>query len=112
MELELHQLILRYAPLRKRRPSQERALLASLAEHGQQLPIVVVAEGDHFVVIDGYKRVRALKRLARDTVRGTCWAMEELEALMLERRLRSGSEDCAFRPWRTVDPVMADTVGA
>lgn len=99
MELELHQLILRYAPVRKRRPSQERALLASLAERGQQLPIVVVAEGDHYVVIDGYKRVRALKRLARDTVRGTCWAMEELEALMLERRLRAGSEDAFEQAW-------------
>lgn len=99
MELELHQLILRYAPVRKRQPSRERALLASLAERGQQLPIVVVAEGDHYVVIDGYKRVRALKRLACDTVRGTCWAMEELEALMLERRLRSGSEDAFEQAW-------------
>lgn len=99
MELELHQLILRYAPVRKRQPSQERALLASLAESDQQLPIVVVAEEDHFIVIDGYKRVRALKRLGRDTVQGTCWAMGELEALMLERRLRSASEDAFEQAW-------------
>src|SRR5690606_13271393 len=74
-------------------------LLASLAERGQQLPIVVVAEGDQFVVIDGYKRVRALKRLARDTVRGLCWSMPELEALMLERRLRAASEDAFEQAW-------------
>jgi ParB-like chromosome segregation protein Spo0J len=40
-----------------------------LAEIGQQLPIVVVSEAQRFILIDGYTRVRALKRLARDTVR-------------------------------------------
>lgn len=99
MELELHQLELRYARLRKRQPRQERALLGSLAERGQQLPIVVVTEAQRFVVIDGYKRVRALKRLAQDTVRGTCWALTEVEALVLERRLRSRSEDAFEQAW-------------
>lgn len=101
MELELHQLELRYAQLRKRHPAQERQLVASLAELGQQLPIVVVSTGeaDRFIVIDGYKRVRALRRLARDTVRGTCWAMEEVEALLLERRLRGTREDAFDQAW-------------
>ena len=71
MELELHQLELRYERLRKRHPRAERALLASLAEIGQQVPIVVIGEVERFVVIDGYKRVRALRRQARDTVRAT-----------------------------------------
>lgn len=99
MELELHQLELRYEGLRKRHPVQERQLLASLAEIGQQLPIVVVAEAARFVVIDGYKRIRALKRLARDTVRGTRWEMAEVEALLLERRLRCASEDALDQAW-------------
>ena len=99
MELELHQLTLRYEHLRKRHPSQERALLASLAEIGQQLPIVVVRQGDQFVLIDGYKRVRALRRLARDTVRATLWEVEEVEALLLERGLRRGSEDALDQAW-------------
>lgn len=105
MELELHQLDLRYAGLRKRHPAQERALLASLAEIGQQLPIVVIGEAvaplqaARYVVIDGYKRVRALKRLARDTVRGTRWEIPELEALLLERRLRCASEDALDQAW-------------
>jgi hypothetical protein len=51
------------------------------------------------VVIDGYKRVRALKRLARDTVRGTRWAIPEVEALLLERRLRCASEDALDQAW-------------
>lgn len=99
MELEWHQLELRYEGLRRRHPGQEKQLLASLAELGQQCPIVVVSEAARFVVIDGYKRVRALKRLARDTVRGTCWEISELEALLLERSLRRASEDPLDQAW-------------
>lgn len=42
-------------------PARQRRVLVSLAEGGQQTPIVVVAaEGaaDRYVVIDGYKRAR------------------------------------------------------
>ncbi len=99
MELDLHQLELRYEALRKRAPLVERQLLGSLAEMGQQLPIVVVSEGQRFVVIDGYKRVRALKRLARDTVRAIGWALPQVEALLLERRLRCASEDAFDQAW-------------
>lgn len=99
MEVELHQLTLRYERLRKRHPRQERALLSSLAEIGQQLPIVVVNEAERFVLIDGYKRVRALRRLGRDTARATCWQIEEVEALPLERGLRRGSEDALDQAW-------------
>lgn len=99
MELELHQLELRYERLRKRHPQAERALLVSLAEIGQQVPIVVVSEAERFVLIDGYKRVRALTRLARDTVRATCWELAEVEALLLERGLRRGSEDALDQAW-------------
>ena len=93
MEVELHQLLLRYERLRKRHPRMERTLLASLAEIGQQTPVVVVREADRFVLIDGYKRVRALRRLARDVVVATRWELGEVEALLLERGLRRGSED-------------------
>ena len=99
MDLELHQLTLRYERLRKRRPREERALLVSLTEIGQQLPVVVIQEAASFVLIDGYKRVRALKRLARDTVRATCWQVAEAEALLLERGLRRGSEDALDQAW-------------
>jgi ParB family chromosome partitioning protein len=99
MELESHQLELRYESLRKRAPVAERRLLGSLAEIGQQLPIVVVSEASRFIVIDGYKRVRALKRLARDTVRATVWQIPEVEALLLERRMRCASEDAFDQAW-------------
>ena len=41
MELELHQLDRRYEALRKRDPRKERHVLASLAERGQLLPVIV-----------------------------------------------------------------------
>src|SRR6516162_918894 len=76
VELEFHQLALRYERLKVVRPEAERRLLASLAEVGQQVPIVVLKQAaeEQFVVIDGYKRVRALRRLGRDTVAAGCWS--------------------------------------
>jgi ParB/RepB/Spo0J family partition protein len=99
MDLEFHQLELRYERVRRCSPRLEHQLLSSLAEIGQQLPIVVVETGGQYVVIDGYKRVRALRRLSRDQVRATVWAMEESEALVLEHRMRSGGEDALSEGW-------------
>jgi ParB family transcriptional regulator, chromosome partitioning protein len=98
-QLELHQLTLRYEHLRKRHPLQERNLLTSLAEIGQQLPVVVVAAADGFVLIDGYKRLRALQRLGHDTVQVIQWQVAEVDALLLERGLRRGSEDIFDQAW-------------
>ena len=92
MELEFHQLDLRYEKLRRRSPERERRLLASLAEHGQQAPIVVVGGGPR-VVVDGYKRVRGLKALKADTVLATVWDLPEADALLLERLMRCADGD-------------------
>ncbi len=46
VDLEFHQLELRYERLRVVHPEAERRLLASLAEIGQQAPILVVARAD------------------------------------------------------------------
>ena len=43
MQLEFHQLDRRWEHLRVREPQRQRRLLASLADSGQQTPIVVVA---------------------------------------------------------------------
>ena len=92
MDLEFHQVDLRYEGLRTRNATREARLLASLAETGQQAPVVVVTAGDvgRHVLVDGYKRVRALLRLGRDTVRAMAWDLGEAEALVVERLMRSG----------------------
>ncbi len=46
MQLEFHQLDRRWEHLRVREPQRQRRLLASLADSGQQTPIVVVAAAD------------------------------------------------------------------
>ena len=96
MDLELHQLELRYEALRHRSPTRERRLLASLSESGQQVPIVVVQDAGRYVVVDGYKRVRALRRLGHDTVGAIEWALGEAEALVLEHLMRGGEADNAL----------------
>jgi ParB-like chromosome segregation protein Spo0J len=61
--------------------------LASLADTGQQVPIVVVAmedQTDRYVVIDGYKRIAALQQLGRDTVEAVVWPMSEAAAVLLD----------------------------
>jgi ParB/RepB/Spo0J family partition protein len=100
MQLEFHQLDRRWEHLRVRHPARQRRLLASLAEVGQQTPIVVVvaAEGqtDRYLVIDGYKRLAALQQLGRDTVEAVVWPMSEAEALMLDRSLRFSEHETAL----------------
>jgi ParB family chromosome partitioning protein len=99
MRLEFHQLDRRWEHLRVRHPARQLRLLASLADSGQQTPIVVVAaegEADRYVVIDGYKRIAALARLGRDTVEAVIWPMSESAAVLLERSLRLSEHETAL----------------
>lgn len=99
MQLEFHQLDRRWEHLRVRHPARQRRLLASLADSGQQTPIVVVAAEDHadrYVVIDGYKRIAALEQLGRDTVEAVVWPMTEVAAVLLERSLRLSEHETAL----------------
>jgi ParB family chromosome partitioning protein len=99
MQLEFHQLDRRWEHLRVRHPARQRRLLASLAEAGQQTPIVVVAvegQADRYVVIDGYKRIAALEQLGRDTVAAVVWPMSEAEAVLLDRSLRMSEHETAL----------------
>ena len=89
VDLEFHQLALRHADLRIREADRRRRLYASLAELGQQVPVVVVAAGDGFVLVDGYLRVEALRRLGRDAVAATAWPLGEVEALLAHHHLSS-----------------------
>jgi ParB/RepB/Spo0J family partition protein len=95
MDLEFHQLDLRYDTLRVRQPARERRLLASLADVGQQMPIVVVTDA-RYVVVDGHKRVRCLHRLHRDTVAAVVWEMAAGEALIFRHLLQTEATENVF----------------
>jgi ParB/RepB/Spo0J family partition protein len=99
MQLEFHQLERRWEHLRVHQPHRQRRLMASLAESGQQTPIVVVLcaeERDRYLVIDGYKRMAALEQLGRDTVEAVVWPMSAADALVLERTLRHSPQESAL----------------
>jgi len=68
MEIEIGQLDLRYAGVRARQKRREGQVQGSVAQAGQQVPIVVVREDGRYVVVDGFKRVTAAQRLRQDTV--------------------------------------------
>ncbi len=96
--LELDQLVLRHADLRVVDRGRRARLAASLAAEGQREPVLVVQEGDQYVLIDGYVRVAALGKLAEDTVQAVVIDVEEVDALVLTWRLqrsrrRSAIED-------------------
>lgn len=107
MDLELRELELRYERLRVLRPARERQLLSSLAAAGQQVPIVVVADAATArpVVVDGYKRVRCLRQLVRDTVLATRLELGEPEALVLSHQMSTASNETALEQGWLLDEL-------
>jgi len=97
LKLELWQLDLRYEGFRIRTFGRHSRILASLAEHGQQSPVLVVrGQGLHYVLIDGYRRVEALRKLGQDTVEALVLPMSEPEALVYGLREARGSKRSAL----------------
>ena len=90
VEVELHELELRYADLRLGDPGRHARLLASMARHGQRSPVLVTPDaGDRFVLIDGYARVEVLRELGRDLVLAVVLDLGDAEALVLAWRLEA-----------------------
>ena len=81
-EIEISQLELRYAHTRIERPGGAAALAASIERFGQIIPVIVLRQEMHVVLLDGYLRVKALKALGRDTVIAEVWECKEEEALV------------------------------
>jgi ParB-like chromosome segregation protein Spo0J len=83
LEADLHLLDLRFAALRIRQPRVVDRLARSIEHNGQLVPVVAVAEQDKWVLIDGYLRIEALRRLARDTARVELWDCSLAQALLI-----------------------------
>jgi ParB family chromosome partitioning protein len=103
IELDLHRLELRFADSRLVEPRAVARLAESIERCGQIVPCVVVAapesrdgEGGStqaLVLIDGYRRVGALRRLGRDTVGVEQWSCDLTTALL---RVLARTRDRAF----------------
>lgn len=98
MEAEFHQLDVRYKDFRILDPAQQSKLMASLAQMGQMSPVLVVktAQEHHYLLIDGYKRVEALRRIGQDTVRILELPMGEVDALLFAHELQKGQRRCVI----------------
>lgn len=102
MQLEFHQLALKYDGLRISKRGVQARMIASLAEEGQLHPVMVVSEEaasvESYVLIDGYQRVSALRFMGRDTVESLVLPLCESAALIYRHcqesvRPRSALED-------------------
>jgi ParB family transcriptional regulator, chromosome partitioning protein len=99
VEVDLHQLELRHDDLRIRGGDRRRRLIASVAELGQQVPVIVIREDARLVLIDGYLRVEALRRLGRDRATATAWPLTEPEALLQHRHLATSKHTAIEDAW-------------
>jgi len=106
MKTEWHQLDMRYERLRARCPHREKQLIVSLAQSGQLVPITVIltsepdSERTLYLVIDGFRRIRAMKTLRRDRVEVTLLDLPELDALLYHHAQRSqGDETILEQAW-------------
>jgi ParB/RepB/Spo0J family partition protein len=99
MQVELHQLDLKYEGLKVQDRQAEGKLVASMTAHGQLSAVVVVsAEGQagRWVLVDGFKRVRAARRLALDVVEAMEWTGTEVEALVATHHLERSRRHTAL----------------
>jgi ParB family chromosome partitioning protein len=84
LESDLHRLDCRFSSLRIQQPRVIDRLTRSIEQNGQLVPLVVVAEHpNHWVLIDGYQRIEALRRLSRDTARIELWDCPLSQALLI-----------------------------
>src|SRR6202795_3918165 len=100
LDLDLHRLELRFAGSRLVEPRAVARIAHSIERCGQVVPCIVVAvsgrgEGEPLVLIDGYRRVAALRRLGRDTASVEQWTCDLTDALLgllarTQNRPRSG----------------------
>jgi ParB family transcriptional regulator, chromosome partitioning protein len=89
LDVDLHLLELRFAGARLIEPQAVEKLARSIERDGQLVPLIVVGgcpeattDNERLVLIDGYRRVAALRRLGRDRASVERWPCEVGEAIM------------------------------
>jgi ParB/RepB/Spo0J family partition protein len=92
LEIPLEEIGESYAKLRLIHPQADARMMDSLRKFGQIFP-VVVAKGERYELIDGFKRVRALKRLGHEhvTARVLDVSVHGQKAAMMDLNWKRGS---------------------
>ena len=82
-EVDTHLLDLRYSRTRIKNDKTLVTLTNSIQAYGQIVPALVVSEQDKYILIDGYKRLSALKVCGRDCITIQIMDTEESASLFL-----------------------------
>ena len=91
LDADLHLLDMRFAGARLLEPRAVERLARSIAREGQIIPCIVVGspsdaaqatECERLVLVDGYRRVAALRQLGRDRASVERWACDLVEAVL------------------------------
>jgi hypothetical protein len=96
IELELSRLDLRYRSLRISDPQGAVRLAAALGPEGQVAPVLAIQPAATPILIDGFVRVAALRRLGRDTVPALLLLLTEGAALSFSYRQHQGRRPTAL----------------
>jgi ParB-like chromosome segregation protein Spo0J len=82
-----------YADLKIRHARTEARLLVSVQASGQKTPLFVIAGSvpGRYALVDGHKRLRALKALKADVAQAHVWPLDAPEALVRSYRMQQGS---------------------
>jgi ParB/RepB/Spo0J family partition protein len=98
IEADLHCLELRFASTRLQSPQMVRAMMHSIDQSGQLTPVAAIAGDDsRYILMDGYLRLAALRRLGSDTVQVTLWNCDEASGLL---RVLAGAQ---AHPWAAIE---------
>jgi len=82
-EMDIHLLDLRYSHTRIKNDKILVTLTNSIQAYGQIVPALVVSEQDRYILIDGYKRLAALKDCGHDCITIQIMDTEESASLFL-----------------------------
>lgn len=100
--IDLHCLELRFAAVRLAEPRAVQSLADSIARCGQIVACTAVLPpgGQGLVLVDGYRRIQALRRLGRDTALVETWECDLVSALL---RVLAGIN---ARPWAALEEAL------
>ncbi|MDQ6959457.1 MAG: ParB N-terminal domain-containing protein, partial [Mariprofundaceae bacterium] len=95
---DIHCLDLRFATTRLPSPRVVNARVHSIEQSGQLSPVAVIGgEKKRFILMDGYLRLAALRRMGSDTVYVTLWDCDEAGGLL---RVLAGAQ---AHPWAAIE---------
>lgn len=95
--IECQHLEMRYPHLRLQNHQVLEKLTVSIERYGQLKPVLVIPESLHqWILVDGYHRVQALRRLNKDTVEAEVWDCDITEALLMVLKNRSNRPSGIF----------------